>query len=253
MLLDIWTQFAEKFEGKKTRLSTWRIVEGQYYASTRKLVDTSEEQAILEGMIEKAKPHLPHATQHLHFLLSTPFRYSPLLNGSRFGTKKERSIFYCSKEPTTTFAELAYYRLFFLNGSTGDFGLVELSHTLFCCKIRSERFIDLTQPPFMQAESILSSPHSYSETQALGVQMRNKNIDVFAFISARDPQKGINYGVFDPKAFYPPQPTHFEHWKSFSTKDRIEIKKDDVFPTAAVHTFHHSDFVVNGALPAPAL
>ena len=40
-----------------------------------KLVDTIDEQAALEEMIESTKPTVPAECHQLHYLLSTPFRY----------------------------------------------------------------------------------------------------------------------------------------------------------------------------------
>ncbi|MBL1294479.1 MAG: RES domain-containing protein, partial [Thiotrichales bacterium] len=53
----------------------WRVVEHQYTVSTRKLVDTKDEQSILEDILEASKPPYPKATEKLHYLLKTPFRY----------------------------------------------------------------------------------------------------------------------------------------------------------------------------------
>ena len=65
--------------------TAWRLVEAQHIVSTTKLVDTAEEQALLEDVIEAAKPPVPPQCQHLHYLLSTPFRYgAPYPRGSRF-------------------------------------------------------------------------------------------------------------------------------------------------------------------------
>ena len=51
------------------------MVEAQHQVSTRKLVDSLEEQALLEELIEASKP--PNRTgARLHVLLSTPDRKS---------------------------------------------------------------------------------------------------------------------------------------------------------------------------------
>src|SRR5207245_1032206 len=98
-------------------------VEAQHQVSTRKLVDTLEEQALLEELIDRAKP--PDSTRgRLHYLLSTPFRYPPLRHGSRFATRQERSLWYGSETRRTAFAEVAYYRLVFLEGTRADLGAV---------------------------------------------------------------------------------------------------------------------------------
>ena len=54
----------------------WRGVEAQHRVATMKLVDTLEEQAELERLLEDSKPPLPRGTASLHYLLMTPFRYT---------------------------------------------------------------------------------------------------------------------------------------------------------------------------------
>jgi len=72
------------------------MVEAQHVTSTRKLVDSDEEQQILEKEIDHVKPTLPDDAEFrgIHYLLSTPFRYPPLSHGSRFGTRHERSLWH---------------------------------------------------------------------------------------------------------------------------------------------------------------
>src|SRR4030095_6173771 len=86
-------------------ISAWRMIEAQYITTTRKLVDSFEEQDILEELIESNKPSLKENSLELHYLLSTPFRYPPLKNGSRFGTRFEPSFWYGSLELNTAMAE----------------------------------------------------------------------------------------------------------------------------------------------------
>ena len=60
----------------------WRGVEAQHRVATLRLVDSLDDQATLERLLEASKPPLPPAAEGLHYLLATPFRYrSP--HGSR--------------------------------------------------------------------------------------------------------------------------------------------------------------------------
>ena len=54
----------------------YRLVEGQYYIATRKLVDSLTEQDVLERILNTSKPAAPMHNVHgsLHYLLFTPFR-----------------------------------------------------------------------------------------------------------------------------------------------------------------------------------
>ena len=71
-----------------------RLVESQEQVATNQLVSSLERQAVLEGLLEATKPRLRVGTEHLHYLLATPFRYPPLKHGSRFGTRSAPSLFY---------------------------------------------------------------------------------------------------------------------------------------------------------------
>jgi len=43
------------------------VVERQYTVSTRKLVDTQDEQELLEAILEETKPAFPAEPTHLHY------------------------------------------------------------------------------------------------------------------------------------------------------------------------------------------
>ena len=123
MSSSIWTQCAGASEIRALRLMPWRAVEGQHEVSTRKLVANAQEQALLEELIDRAKP--PDLTRgRLHYLLATPFRYPPLRWGSRFGTRQEQGIWYGSETRDAMFAEVAYYRFVFLEGTRADLGMI---------------------------------------------------------------------------------------------------------------------------------
>src|SRR5690606_3863871 len=93
------------------------------------------------------KPPIP-ADGRLHYLLATPFRYPPLRHGSRFGTRHERGIWYGSESRRTAFAEVAYYRLLFLEGTRAELGPVTTQLTAFTARASTERGVDLLAPPF---------------------------------------------------------------------------------------------------------
>src|SRR3954468_13479640 len=143
MSSNIWTRCAGDSEIRPLRLAPWRVVEAQHQLSTRKLVDSAEEQMLLEDLIDQAKPPSA-APRKMHYLLSTPFRYPPLRHGSRFGTRFERGIWYGSETLRTAFAEVAYYRLLFLEGTSAELGTITTQHTAFQVAARTPRGIDLT-------------------------------------------------------------------------------------------------------------
>ncbi|MGH9380101.1 MAG: RES family NAD+ phosphorylase [Thermoanaerobaculia bacterium] len=251
MSSSIWTRCAGEAEIGALRLAAWRAAEAQHQISTRKLVDTLEEQAILDQLIEAAKPPDP-AHGRLHGLLSAPFRYPPLRHGSRFGHRHELAIWYGSETRRTAFAEVAYYRLAFLEGTHADLGTVTTRLVAFTARAHTERGVDLTAPPFHAYRAAIASPVAYDQTQALGEAMRDAGIELFRYPSARDPEGGVNVGAFSPVVFEGAQPRDVEAWDCTATRERVELVKLDYFERTAF-TFLRELFLVDGELPALAL
>ena len=69
------------------------------------LVDSLDEQQLLERILDDAKPPVPMAARKLHWLLFTPFRYPPPPRGSRFRGPNDPGVFYGADEIRTACAE----------------------------------------------------------------------------------------------------------------------------------------------------
>ena len=253
MSSSIWTRCAAGSEVAPLRATAWRAVEAQHQVSTRKLVDSDEEQRLLEELLDESKPPL-RIGRRLHYLLSTPFRYPPLRHGSRFGSRYERGIWYGSESVATMFAEVAYYRFVFLEGTAAELGVLEMDLTVFNVTIRCEQGIDLTSAPFDGFRESLSSPTEYVASQAMGAAMRNEDVQAFRYYSARDmrDRDGTNIGVMDERAFASTRPKGLENWRSVSERSRVEFTRRDYF-RRAVYAFERDEFLVAGELPAPAV
>jgi hypothetical protein len=247
----IWTQCAGSSEIAPLAATPWRAVEAQHQISTRKLVDDDAEQALLEEMLESHKPPLAGGAR-LHYLLFTPFRYPPLPHGSRFGSRHETGLWYGAESLRTAFAEVAYYRLLFLAGTTADLTPLETDVSAFTVRVRTARGIDLTAPPFARWQGALASRTSYAATQPLGSAMRARGVEAFRYTSARDVRGGVNVGVFAPHAFAGHRPRRIETWRCVAGSDGVELAKRDYFQRL-VHGFPRRDFLVKGRLPTPAV
>lgn len=251
MSSSIWTRCAGASELRPIRLAAWRAVEAQHQVSTRKLVDSAEEQILLEELIDGAKP--PDVTRgRLHYLLSTPFRYPPLRHGSRFGRRHERGIWYGSESKSTVFAEVAYYRLVFLEGTRADLGVLTTQLTTFTVRARSARGVDLVAPPFAAHRKSISSPTNYDATQPLGTSMREAGVELFRFPSARD-SDGVNVGMFVPSVFGTARPRELETWHCTATRARVELTTREYFKREAALVFPRERFLADGTLPMPAV
>lgn len=251
MSSSIWTRCAGVSELRPLRLSPWRVVEAQHQVSTRKLVDTAEEQILLEELIDRAKP--PDLTRgRMHYLLATPFRYPPLRHGSRFGGRHERGIWYGSEQRRTAFAEVAYYRLLFLEGTRANLEPVTTQLTAFTVRAHTKRGVDLVAPPFDAHRRTIASPTRYDATQVLGRDMREAGVELFRYPSARDVEGGVNVAAFTPSVFGAARPRGLETWHCTATRERVELAKRDYF-ARDYFAFGRDAFLVGSVLPAPAL
>ena len=251
MSSSIWTRCAGASELRPLRRSPWRVVEAQHQVSTRKLVDTVDEQILLEELIDRAKP--PDQTRgRLHYLLATPFRYPPLPHGSRFGGRHERGIWYGSESRRTAFAEVAYYRLLFLEGTRAELEPVSTQLTAFTVRAHTQRGVDLVSPPFDAFRRTIASPTRYDAAQALGRAMRDAGVELFRYPSARDSEGGVNVGAFAPTVFGGARPRGLETWHCTAMRARVELAKRDYFARESF-TFPRDAFLVDGSLPAPAI
>ena len=79
--------------------------------------------------------------------------------------------------------------------------------------------------------------------------MRAAGIEAFEFVSARDPQGGINVALFTPAAFAANEPTSQEAWLCELTGDRVRFR---AARSRDIHEFPDTMFQVAGRLPWPA-
>lgn len=231
--------------------TAYRLVESQEQIATLGYVDTLEEQALLEEMLESIKPPYIFASENFHYLLKTPFRYPPLRWGSRFGRIHEPGIFYGGSNSHTTLAESAYYRFVFWYSmdATPIKNKIRSEHTLFSVDYASNHGIRLQTTPFDHHRKHLTHPQDYSQTQQVGTAMRNAGVEAFEYFSARDPQQGICIGLFTPQVFVQKQPTTTTQWLCEVSANNVAFKQMD---NANVIQFAFDYFAVNGVLPTPA-
>ena len=114
--MDIWASVKQDISATVLSGELIRVVESQEQIASNQLVDSLEEQIQLEELLEQSKPNLKNTDNRLSYLLSTPFRYPPLIHGSRFGSRFEPSLFYASKQLVTAFSETAFYLFYFWQG-----------------------------------------------------------------------------------------------------------------------------------------
>ena len=249
--MDIWAACREAAVPGTLEGELVRIVESQEKIATNAIVESLEEQSLLEELLEASKPAAVPAAAGLHYLLSTPFRYPPLKHGSRFGTSYQPSLFYGARGLKPALAETASYRLVFWSGmkTPPPSGKLVTEHTAFGARLAVETGLRLQEPPFQAYPERLTDPAEYSDTQALGSSMREAGIEAFEYTSARDPENGINIALFHPGAFSRPRPLWQEPWLCETTNESVSFY-NKVYGT---QRYPLEVFLVEGRLPSPAV
>ena len=192
------------FDGSITvrSMHAWRGVEAQHVVSTMRLVDTPEEQDLLESLLEGSKPALPHTARPKHYLLITPFRYNPA-HASRFRPPRSKGQWYGAESIYGACAEVAYWRHRFIIDSTGLQDEVLLTeHSFFRARIEGTS-IDLMSEPWVGARAAWTHGSDYSATHAVAAAAREREVQWLGYESARAPTARCAV-VFDPDCLFEP-------------------------------------------------
>ena len=227
----------------------WRLVEQQGAQSTRRITDSLDEQAWLEGFLEESKPELPDAAECplRHRLLLTPFRYRKR-HGSRFATRWERGLFYGSRSRFGCLLEGAFYELVFQSGPEHPFPKsAAVRKTLFQVDICTELALKLQGHGSAGLQEKLRDPLDSRFCQKLGLQMREAGIQAFEYHSARCNDDVVQVGVISCRAFRSMPFDQVTVQMEASTNEVVFHCLDD----NSVNHFNRAQFLVNGILPQP--
>ena len=211
-----WTPAALSSEARPLSGTCWRLVEAQHRISTLKLVDTVEEQSVLEDLIQSAKPVLPAECAHLHYLLSTPFRYGALYPvGSRFRRAGlTEGVFYAAEEPHTAVAEIVFYRLlFYAESPATPWPQNAAEYTAFSAAYATRKAIDLTTGKLQRDKALWMHLTDYEPCQGLADLARSANVDIIRYRSVRDPRHGFNLALLTCRVFTRPKPVREQTWR----------------------------------------
>ncbi len=242
----MWTPTALASEGHFRAGTVWRVVEAQYTASTRKIVDTRSEQELLEEILEQSKPPVPRGAENLHYLLQTPFRYgAPYPVGSRFRRAGvSEGVFYASEAVRTALAEFSYYRLrFFQESPEAVLPRQQELLTLFSVGYRSKRVVDLTRSPFAKEEAVWMHPSDYRATQEFADLARQGGIEVIRYGSVRDREPGFNLALLSPAAFDDKEPKELQTWFLYLSETEVNCERAHAFTPEERWTFPREQFI----------
>lgn len=223
-----------------------RITDRQGYQASERWTTSLQEQVRLEALIERVKPPAPPGQ---HQLLTTPFRYPPLRNGSRFSTADQREMFYGARGLSTVLAERAFHALRLLEGSPLPAGkVIQRQQTSFHVEISVKRGLELQHCLSAAERAAVTDPCSYQASQALGRQLRELHVQAFEVPSSRAPSEPPCVGVLTPEAFSS-TPFDFQDWALEIHPERVTFAS---FGLSKVVTLLREQFLVEGHWPVPA-
>jgi hypothetical protein len=230
--LPIWTQDALRSETTSYSSDCWRLVEAQHINSTRKLVDSDDEQTRLEDLIENTKQSVPDECRELDYLLFTPFRYdSAYPAGSRFRRSGQSpGVFYASEWVETAVSEIAFYRLlFFAESPDTEIPTVPFNFTAFSVGVADTNMIDLTSGLLVSDQADWFHLTDYSACQKLADNVRAIGSKIIRYQSVRDPKRGHNLAVLRCSAFTVSEPKARQSWQFLINKDSVAARRE--FPS----------------------
>lgn len=202
------------------------MVESQHIAATMKLVDTRDEQDLLESLLESSKPAPPESTANLDYLLATPFRYSPKRGGSRFRANTDPGVFYGAESVRTAGAELGYWRWKFLKDAVDLERLEPVAHTAFGVAVDTS-VVDLQRPPFNAQAAIWQHPSDYAATQSFARIAREAGIGAIVYRSVRDPQPSWCLALLTPAGFATSKPhADRQTWYLAVLPNEVTLRRD---------------------------
>lgn len=186
MTIAVWSTTCFDTGVLQKAMLAWRGVEAQHVISTMRLVDTADEQLMLEQLLEFSKPPMPAMKVQKHYLLATPFRYRPQ-HASRFRRAKTLGLWYGAKTIYAACAEVAYWRYRFIVDSAPLLNTDLLTeHTFFQAKVEGLA-IDLTSASWVAASEAWTHGSDYTATQAVADAARDRGVQWICYESVRAP------------------------------------------------------------------
>lgn len=202
-------------------MSVWRGVEAQHIVSTMRLVDTAEEQQVLEQLLELSKPPLPQMKSPKHYLLSTPFRYRPQ-HQSRFRRAGTLGVWYGAEELYGACAEVAYWRHRFILDSAALVHTELLTeHTFFQAEVKGKG-VDLMSLPWVEARAAWTHGSDYAQTHAVADAAKDAGVQWICYESVRAPSERCA-AVLDVEALEMLQATPLQTWHCKAAREAVSM------------------------------
>jgi RES domain len=202
------------------------LIEGQYRPSTVRIVDTLDEQRVLEEALEEQKPPVPEPCRHLDYQLWSPFRYGRYPRASRFRRAgRTPGVWYGAEEELTAAVEAMWGTLRFFAASPGTpLPSLPLERTAVQAEIVATRAVDLTVPP-LDGQGRWQDPDDYADCLTLADAVRAEDGDVIRYASVRL-AGGRNVAVLDCRAFGRPAPIASQTWRAMLTPTIVRLHNE---------------------------
>lgn len=232
-----WRQLPIADSLRTLRMHAWRCVESQYIPATMKLVDTPDEQKLLEDLLESSKPPLPSTAKGKHFLLYTPLRYRPRQD-SRFRKVGSTGIWYGAASIKTALCEVAYWRRQFVNDNAATSQqvlkgrIITTDHSVFAAEVKG-KCLDLTSEPWLKWRELWRAD-SYAATHAVADAANTAGASWIRYESARiEAQKDKSHlcaATFNLDALNPikgkPIESTIINWRCLVKADSVTFVRD---------------------------
>lgn len=206
------------------RGTVWRVIEGQYRPSTQKIVDTLDEQAALEALLEESKPSVPPECAKLDYQFRSPFRYSAYPGWSRFRRPgRTPGVYYAAESVLTAAIETAWNSIKFYRASPKTpLPRAATAHTAIEALVATETAIYLTRPN-LKSLGPWTHPSDYTACQDLADLVRAKGCEAIRYQSVRDPADGANVAILTCGAFLENEPTRRQTWHIMLKPRRVQL------------------------------
>lgn len=214
------------------------------------LVDSLAEQLVLERLIDDMKPAVPPAARRLHYLLFTPFRYSPPPGGSRFRGGADAGVFYGADAVRTACAELGYWRWRHLCDSPALEAMPQKSQTVFKARVATTG-VDLRESPFARDAAAWTDPVRYDACQRFARIAREAGVGLIRYQSVRDPVHAGCGAVLTPSAFARPSPVEQQTWMLSVFRDRVVWQRTHI-ASSQTFEFTATDWAAPAVRPVAA-
>lgn len=240
---------APQSEARHYQGVVWRLAEDQSRPATMALADSLADQARLEELLDGAKPSLPPGCAHLHYLLSTPFRYRPHGYGSRWRRRgASHGCFYAAERVETAAIEKAFYSLLrFVEAPGLRLPTRPLGQHGFSATLGVQRLLDMTAPPFVAKAEAWTHPTDIGPCQEFAEEAVANGAQALRYRSVRDPEGGANIALMDCAGFAEPHPANPQSWWIFVRSDRVQISCDA--PRVRIE-LPHTDFATDARIAA---